>query len=144
MVHCPSRRMPRHIRVLFKYIGGKFEQSSKKRERNNREHGYKSPTCAYVFHSQWKTNCLNYLPAYGFCRRGFNEQIYTKVCFLRFLWPLSKLLWKMAILDALQYGSWSPGWKIRWTVRETSESAYGKVTSMSQEGLWKFSLPYEA
>ena len=44
MVHCPSRRMPRHIRVLFKYIGGKFEQSSKKRERNNREHGYKSPT----------------------------------------------------------------------------------------------------
>ena len=51
MVHCPSRRMPRHIRVLFKYIGGKFEQSSKKRERNNRENGYKSPTCAYVFHS---------------------------------------------------------------------------------------------
>ena len=30
----------------------------------------------------------------------------------------------MAILDALQYGSWSPGWKIRWTVRETSESAW--------------------
>ena len=38
----------------------------------------------------------------------------------------------MAILDALQYGSWSPGWKIRWTVRETSESAYGKVTSLSK------------
>ena len=46
--------------------------------------------------------------------------------------------------NCFEYGSWSPGWKIRWTVRETSESAYGKVTSMSQEGLWKFSVPYEA
>ena len=41
MVHCPSRRMPQYIRVLFKYIGGKFEQSSKKREQNNRENGCK-------------------------------------------------------------------------------------------------------
>ena len=39
------------LQWCFKYIGGKFGQSSKKRERNNREHGYKSPTCAYVFHS---------------------------------------------------------------------------------------------
>ena len=36
---------------LFKSIGGKFEQSFKKRERNNRENGYKSPTYACVFHS---------------------------------------------------------------------------------------------
>ena len=36
---------------LFKSIGGKFEQSFNKRERNNRENGYKSPTYACVFHS---------------------------------------------------------------------------------------------
>ena len=42
---------PRHIQVPFKSIGGKFEPSSKKRERKNRENGYKSPTCACVFPS---------------------------------------------------------------------------------------------
>ena len=78
----PSRRMLRHMRVLIKSAGGKFERSSEKREGNNEENGYKSLTCTYVFLFYSPTSCRSYLSAYEFCRRGFNKQIYSKVYFL--------------------------------------------------------------
>ena len=78
----PSRRMLRHMRVLIKSAGGKFERSSEKREGNNEENGYKSLTCTYSFLFYSPTSCRSYLSAYEFCRRGFNKQIYSKVYFL--------------------------------------------------------------
>ena len=79
-----------HIRILFKATGGKFEQPSEKRQRNMRKMAINRLLERTLF-SILNTNCQNYLPAFGFCRRCFNKQVHTKICFLRFL----QLLWNM-------------------------------------------------
>ena len=77
--------MRRHIQVLFKSIGGKFEWPSEKREETIRIMARNRLLAPAIFFFERKlVSCSSYFTVYGFFRGGFNYQIYNKTMIIEY------------------------------------------------------------